>query len=312
MTNTTRNAAGAVVPADELLAVVRELRIAGRWERAMSLLDRAEVTDARARVRFAVAAAEVALESDWFGGTGLAAARLASAGRTAEEMAGKASGKAAEAAVAGPTDDIAGESPMDSHWDLGLLRLRHDYRQQVHVDGVFRAGPDGKDPAALAALRAVAVGLRDRAPDTVRRGWAEMYLGLIADNLFAERELAPRHYEAALEAGEFGDDLLSREALRHLGDHDHDAGDHVRALERWTRAAELGARAGTVPGTLSQQLLLAVLARDAGDEAGAAALARETARWARAVGAVSVEAQAGAFLAGTDPTAAPTTGERSG
>ncbi|MEU1529085.1 hypothetical protein [Streptomyces fagopyri] len=108
MTNTTSNTAGAVVPTDELLSPVRDLRIAGRW-------------------------------------------------------------------------------------DLGLLRLRHGYRQQVHVDGVFRAGPDGKDHAVLAAPRAFGAGLRDRAPDTVRRGWAELYLGLIADNLFAEREFAPRH-----------------------------------------------------------------------------------------------------------------------
>ncbi|MCX4579710.1 hypothetical protein OHB41_42320 [Streptomyces sp. NBC_01571] len=298
MTNTTGNAVGAVVSTDELIAAARELRIAGRWERATALLDSAEVTDARARVRLAVAAAEVALESDWFCGTGLAAARLAAAEGTAEEAAEE------------PTEDIAGASPLVSRWDLDFLRLRHGYRQQLHVDGVFRAGPDGKDPAVLTSLRGFALGLRDRAPDTVRRGWAEMYLGLIADNLFAEREFAPSHYEAALLAGEFGDDLLSREALRHLGDHDHDTGDHVRALERWTRATELGARAGTVPGTLSQQLLLAVLARDTGDDAGAAALAREVARWARAVGAVTVAAQAEAFLAGTDPTAPPTAGER--
>ncbi|MEV5784194.1 hypothetical protein ACGFWD_01495 [Streptomyces sp. NPDC048448] len=308
MTNTTSDTVTAVVPADELLAAAHELRIAGRWERAMALLEAAEVTDARARVRFAVSAAEVALESDWFGGTGLAAARLASAGRTVEDMDEEVAGER----VAGPTEDVIGGSPLDSRWDLDFLRLRHGYRQQVHVDGAFRAGPDGKDPAALASLRGFALSLRDGAPDTVRRGWAEMYLGLIADNLFAERGCAPSHYEAALRAGESGDDLLSREALRHLGDHDHDAGDHVRALERWTRATELGARAGTVPGTLSQQLLLAVLARDAGDEPGAAALAREIARWARAAGAATVEAQAEAFLAGTDPTAPPTTGVRGG
>ncbi|MER5409735.1 hypothetical protein [Streptomyces sp. NPDC002769] len=310
MTNTTGNAVGAVVSTDELIAAARELRIAGRWERAMALLDSAEVTDARARVRLAVAAAEVALESDWFGGTGLAAARLAAAEGTAEDAAEDAAGDTAEEAAEEPTEDIAGASPLNSRWDLDFLRLRHGYRQQLHVDGVFRAGPDGKDPAVLTSLRGFALGLRDRAPDTVRRGWAEMYLGLIADNLFAEREFAPSHYEAALLAGEFGDDLLSREALRHLGDHDHDTGDQVRALERWTRATELGARAGTVPGTLSQQLLLAVLARDTGDDAGAAALAREVARWARAVGAVTLAAQAEAFLAGTDPTAPPSAGER--
>jgi type IV pilus biogenesis protein CpaD/CtpE len=60
-----------------------------------------------------------------------------------------------------------------------------------------------------------------------------------------------------------------------------------------------------VPGTLSQQMLLAVLARDSGDEAGAAALAREIARWAAAIGAESIKAQATSFLAGADPTAPP-------
>lgn len=60
-----------------------------------------------------------------------------------------------------------------------------------------------------------------------------------------------------------------------------------------------------VPGVLTQQLLLAVLARDTGDEAGATALAREIARWAAAIGADPVHAQAAGFLAGADPTAPP-------
>jgi hypothetical protein len=123
-----------------------------------------------------------------------------------------------------------------------------------------------------------------------------MYLGLIADNLFAEREAAPDHYAAALRAGESGDDLLAREALRHLGDHDRERGDLTTARERWERATELGARAGLVAGTLSQQMLLAVLARDTGDEAGAVRLATEIARWSGAVGAVRLRDQAEAFL----------------
>jgi hypothetical protein len=52
-------------------------------------------------------------------------------------------------------------------------------------------------------------------------------------------------------------------------------------------------------------MLLAVCARDAGDEAGARALAGEIARWASAVGASRLETQASAFLAGADPTAPP-------
>ncbi|WRZ88786.1 hypothetical protein OHB54_06750 [Streptomyces sp. NBC_01007] len=280
MTNTASTIT-TVIPLDQLLSAASELMIAGRWRRATDLLDAAQAAEARDRARLAMAAAEVALESDWFGGTSLAGARLHAAERAFKE------------------------ARLDGGWDLGFLLLRHGYLGLVRIDGRFRPGPDGKDPAALTALHADAGGLRDRAPDAVRRGWAEMYLGLITDNLLAERDLAPAHYEAALRAGESGDDLLSREALRHLGDHDHDSGDHPRALERWRRAAELGARAGTVPGTLSQQMLLAVLARDTGDEAGAAALAREVERWAGAIGAVTTEAQAHGFLAGADPTAPP-------
>ncbi|MER5532673.1 hypothetical protein [Streptomyces mirabilis] len=301
MTNTASTLRTAV-PLDELIAAARELRIGGRWERATRLLDSAEATDPRSRARLALAAAEVALESDWFGGTALAGPRLAAAEEFVEVLDG----------------ELADEAHSDIRWDLDFLRLRHRYLGQVRVDGAFPVGPDGKDPDALAALRTHAERLRGQAPDDVRRGWAEMYLGLVADNLFAERDLAPGHYEAALRAGEAGgaggshdcgDDLLVREALRHLGDHDHDHGDHARARERWSRATELGARAGTVPGTLSQQLLLAVLARDAGDEAGAVALVGEIARWAGAIGAVTTEAQARGFLAGVDPTAAPAAAE---
>ncbi|MDQ0766331.1 hypothetical protein [Streptomyces canus] len=274
MTNTT----GTTVELDELLASARELALAGRWERALRLLDATTCATAGDRARLALAAAEVALQSDWFGGTDLTAGR-------AEQAEKESSG----------TD-----------WDPAFVRLRHDYFRLLRSEGTFRPGPDGKDPEALAGLRRDAHDLREDAPDEVRRGWASMYLGLIADNLFAERTAAPAHYEAALGAGESGgDDLLVREALRHLGDHDHDAGDHEGALERWRRATALGARAGMVPGVLTQQMLLAVLARDTGDEAGATALAREIARWAEAIGADHVHTQAAGFLAGAYPTAPP-------
>jgi hypothetical protein len=49
-----------------------------------------------------------------------------------------------------------------------------------------------------------------------------------------------------------------------------------------------------------------VLAREAGDAAGAAALGTEIARWAGAIGAVRLQQRALAFLAGADITAAPT------
>ncbi|MEV0176314.1 hypothetical protein AB0I00_35020 [Streptomyces sp. NPDC050803] len=279
MANTT-NTWPISVDSGELLAAARELSRAGRWERALRLLDAADSGDPVLRARLALAAAEVALDSDWFAGTRLAAERV--------EAAEKEDG--------------------DGAWAVRFARLRLDYLHLLTGDDGLRFGPQGKDPGALADVRRRAHRLLDSAPDEVARGWAAMYLGLITDNLFAERASAPAHYAAALRAGESGgDDLLAREALRHLGDHDHDHGNHDAALLNWRRASALGARAGAVPGTLSQQLLLAVLARDAGDTAGAAALAAEVARWAEAIGARHLHAQAAGFLAGADPTAPPAT-----
>ncbi|MGW2423783.1 hypothetical protein ACWC0C_31800 [Streptomyces sp. NPDC001709] len=270
------HAAHAFVDVDQLLRAARELSTAGRWERAALLLDAVTADDPADRARLVRARAEVALDRDWFAGTDTAAARIEAAER---------------------------EFP-DGDWDTGFLRLRHTYARLLHVAGTLHIGPTGKDPEALAALRDRARDLYDAAPDEVRRGWAAHYRGLIADNHFADRTAAAGHYARALHAGEDGtDDLLAREALRHLGDQDHDSGDHERAQERWRRATALGARAGAVRGTLSQQLLLAVLARDTGDEAGAAALATEIVRWAEAIGADRLRAGAAAFLAGADPTA---------
>ena len=273
------------VPLDEVIAAARELGRGSRLDRALSLLDAAaaSASSPRDRALLALAAAEIALEGGYSRDTGQATARV----------------RAAEQAFA------AADHDPGSRWDLDFLLLRRDYHDQILGSGTFQPGPDGKDPGVLAGIRRRVCELSTAAPDEGRRGWAEFYLGVIADNLFAERDVAPAHYLAALRAGDAGDDLLAREALRHLGDHDHDNGDHEQALDRWRRATALGARAGAVTGTLSQQLLLAALARDAGDEAGATALAREITRWAGAIGATRIEAQAAAFLAGADPTRLP-------
>ncbi|GIM94638.1 hypothetical protein Ato02nite_064310 [Paractinoplanes toevensis] len=256
---------------DEVVAAARELANAGRWERALALLD-AAVVDPPERAALDLAAAEVALAGEWFAGSD-AGERLAACG-------------------------------PESGWRLDFLRVQYDYFQLLHAEDELRLGPWGKDPAAIADLGRRAVALRERADDDNQRGWAEMCLGWIADNLRAERQVAPAHYEAALAvAGRDG--LLAREALRHLGDHDYDDGDFDGARHRWERATELGAAAGAVPGTLSQQFLLAALHRRTGDEAGAQALATEVARWSAAIGATRLHARVTAFLAGADPLAEP-------
>ncbi|MCT9077994.1 hypothetical protein [Streptomyces fulvoviolaceus] len=229
--------AQGVVDFHELLAAASELSLLGRWDQALRLLDATTCAAPGARARLALASAEVALQSDWFGGTELTTVRA---------------------------EHAAKESPGPDR-DLDFVRPRRDCLRLLRSEGTFRPGPEGKDPEALAGIRRSAIDLREGAPDEVRRGLASMYLGLIADNLFGDRAASPAPYEAALHAGESGgDDLLVREALRHLGDHDHDAGDHDRALERRQRATALGARAGMVPGMLTQQMLLAVPARDHG------------------------------------------------
>ncbi|HTJ32842.1 MAG TPA: hypothetical protein VL738_06385 [Dactylosporangium sp.] len=259
-----------MIPVETIIGAARDLAVAGRWDRAATLLDAAIADvpqDDAARgnaARLALAAADVAVDAGWFTGGGDEDARLSKV-------------------------DEYGLDPAQ-RWDLEFAWLRYEYRQHL-------GRPDRN-------VRRQGERLAETAPDERRRGWAHHYLGLITDNLFDERADAPAHYEAAL-ARSGGDDLLRREALRHLGDHDHEAGEHDLALSRWREATEAGARAGAVPGTLSQQLLLAVLARDAGDEAGATALAAEVARWANAIGAARTAAQATAFLAGVDPTQPP-------
>ena len=125
--------------------------------------------------------------------------------------------------------------------------------------------------------------LRDTAPDDGRRGWACMCLGWFADNLRGDRVEAPRHYAEALAAGRaVADPLLVFEAQRHLGDHAHDDGDHAEARAAWQESAAAAARGGHVLGVLAQHVLLAVLARDTGDEAGARALAARDAAMGRA------------------------------
>jgi tetratricopeptide (TPR) repeat protein len=272
------------VPVHEVIAAARALSNAGGWQRAAGLLDAASASGAHDRARLALAAAEVAREG---GHVGVSPAAARERLRIAEE------------AFAGVVTDAA------DRWDLAFLRLRLDYFDLILGTGQFQPGPAGKDIGATRAVERSAEALREAAPDDVRGGWAEFYLGLVADNLYGERGTAPAHYEVALRLGEAGDLLLAAEALRHLGDHDHDDGDHERAFERWGRATALGARVGNVGFTLAQQMLLAVLARDVGDEAGAVALAREIARWAGAIGAVRIEAQAHSFLRGADPTAPP-------
>lgn len=271
------------------LAAVREaaldLALATRYDEALRLLDATQTDDPHDRVLLALTAADVADRADHLLGGSLAPDRI----------------KALE-------DELAVYQPdVGLAWNAAWVRLRRSYSLAIrNPDASFRMGPQGRDPGEVDALVAEATRLRDEAPDLARRGWASMCLGWISDNLRADRAAAPVHYELALDAARAtGDDVLLFEAQRHLGDHAHDDGDLADARERWEESTAAGARARHIGGTLAQQLLLAVVHRDEGDEAGAQAIGGEVVRWADAVGATRIARQAESFLAGVDPTRAP-------
>ncbi|WP_433040081.1 hypothetical protein [Dactylosporangium sp. CS-033363] len=256
---------------DELIGAARGLALGAQWEQATGLLD--------------AAAARLPQTAEGRG----AGARIALA---AAEIAvdsvwynGNDEGAARLSKVdADALDDLG-------RWDLDFARFRCTYYAHLRQRAPF--------------LREEGERFVESAPDARRLGWAHMYLGLVYDNVLEERVDAPAHYEIAL-ANSGDDPLLRREAQRHLGDHDHDAGDHADALARWRDATSAGAAMGMVAGTLSQQILLAVLARDAGDEAGAVALATEVLRWSEAIGAARIAGLCRSFLDGGDPTQPPT------
>lgn len=182
-------------------------------------------------------------------------------------------------------------------WDLEMLGVRLEFMRQLFLPGTALASMAGRDPREVDDLQYRTVGLRDTSPDAGRRGWADFYLGVIHDNLLGDRAAAPIFYEHSLKAAEDSDDdLLAFEALRHLGDHDNENGDPASARTKWERSAAHAARAGAVSSTLSQQILLADLARDRGDHEAATLLAGEVARWADSIGATRLRDQAQALM----------------
>ena len=112
-----------------------------------------------------------------------------------------------------------------------------------------------------------------------------VYAGVIEDNLRGDGAAARSEFASALTAAEeAGDELTASEALRHLGYQASEAGETGRARQMWERSTEQRQRAGAVPFVLSQQLLLAGLARESGDADAARAVAEQVRRWARALG----------------------------
>jgi tetratricopeptide (TPR) repeat protein len=273
---TSNLTARAPVAVDEIIVATTALSWTARWDIARRLLASAQTTglDDATLWRLALAAATTAVHHDF---------------RTAGPRWAPAAIAAAEA-IADP----------DRRWGLDLLELQHEYGTElIRPDGQAVFGPDGHDPARLAALAAQAEALMRSAPDVAGAGWAAFYRGLIADNLIGDRDGAPAWFSQALEAaGQADDGYLAGEALRHLGDHDEEAGDLERARARWERSAELWARIGNMTGVLAQQLLLAELAVTEGKAPAGMAIATEVSRWAGALGLVLCQKQADALLAG--------------
>jgi hypothetical protein len=250
----------AEIPADRLADAARALMLAGRWAQAAGLLEAAVPAGDAERAVLAVADAEVAVDEDFWARTK------------------RGAGAAERARLA-----VAGDPALS--FEAEFLTLKHDYAAELIGPDGPRFGPEGRDGRIIDDLASRALRLRDAAPDRRHAAAATFYAGLIEDNLRGDSAAGQSLFARALaEAEQAGDELVISEALRHLGYHAGEAGHADQARQMWERSAELRQRAGAVPYVLSQQLLLAGLARDTGDLDAARVLAGQVRGWARAAG----------------------------
>lgn len=269
------------IPAGQVIDAAHALKLAGRWALAGQLLAAASADTPAERAAVSMAKATIAADADFWHRTASAETGAA------EEAAEKDISLVTEAA--GPDAELT-----LLHYDLELLRLQRAYTTEL-----FRPdGPEGRDPAVPDELAARARNLRETAPDRRRSGSAAFWAGVIDDNLRGDAASARALFTEAAAAGEeTGDDLLTAYALRHLGYANDQAGDAELARQQWRRAAELRQRAGCVPLTLAQQLLIAEMTvKD--DPGTALPVAAEVRQWAAALGITILEAGAAALLEG--------------
>lgn len=227
----------AETPDSDLVAAARALMLAGRWPQATALLSAAAPADDAERAVLAVAAAEVAVDQDFWSRT----------------TCGSAAIDRASAVIAGAPPALA--------FDLSFIALKHDYDVELFGPGPGygdMAAASWRSPAAASALAERASALRERAPDPARRARAAFYAGLIDELLRGDAAAGRLGYAEALRLGEeSGDELIVSYACRHLGSQAFDAGDvdRARSLARWS--LELRQRLGCVPLVLAQELALA-------------------------------------------------------
>jgi len=239
---------------DPVLNAAIALRLAGRWDVALALLAGAEPATDTDRLSLAMATADIEVDASLW---------------NASVEPGPALDRAATLVEAAPG------RPDSVVWDLDYLRMRRTYHAALHT----------RDASAGPKLDDWAQRLRATAPDPGRAAWVTFFGGVIADNLLTDPATARERYTLAQETAEsIGDELLVSYTLRHLGDHAHTAGDLSAARAAWERSTSLRERLGFVPGTVAQRLTLADLALAEGDGPGAAALAADVSRAARAMG----------------------------
>ena len=270
------------IPAGQVIDAAQALKLAGRWALAGQLLAAASADTPAERAAVSMAKATVAVDADFWH-------RTASPG--------------AQAAVAEATSFITEAAGADAEltvlrYDLEMLRLQRDYSTELFRPDGPESGPGGRDPAVLDELAARARHLRETAPDRRRAGSAAFWAGVIDDNLRGDAASARSLFTEAVAIGEeTGDDLLTSYGLRHLGYANDQAGDAGLARQQWRRAVELRQRAGCVPLTLAQQLLVAeATVKD--DPGTALPVAAEVRQWAAALGIAILETGAAGLLEG--------------
>ena len=263
-----------------LLTAITALENAARYDDALALVDATQVADDRDRLGLLMARASVVGRRDYTRGA-----------RSAGDHPLDAAQELAAGIGTGPT--VA--------WDLAMQHLRRQYADQL-VDGI---GPAGRDEAVVDAMTVEAAGCATLRPTTAAAaGPACAWAGsptICAGTGSRRHATTPRRWRPAgpwptrcsssRRSGTWATTLMTMATTR----------------GRWRPGrSPLPLRPGRArarrPGPA---VLLGVLARDAGDEAGAQALAAETLRWAEQLGATRLSDQVTGFLAGVDPTAPP-------
>jgi tetratricopeptide (TPR) repeat protein len=213
-----------------LLEDAEALRLAGRWDEAVELLEGELARSPDSRGSVLVELARTLNDRSTFGG---------------------APDEARTEAVLGELEELARSEEDDS-----LLAAAFDLRGRA-LHARFLADRDGGEPEGELELFERALALR-RADDLRGRAESLFHVGLVHQVVRGDGERSEPFFEESYRlAGEAGDPVLESYAVRHLGWTRQERGDVDGARAAFEESLRLRERDGFVPGVGAAALALA-------------------------------------------------------